>query len=39
VAFIVALNRDGTEVEHHPHNRPIELDVPDKQFASANWTA
>jgi alpha-amylase/alpha-mannosidase (GH57 family) len=39
VAFIVALNRDGSEVEHHPRHRAIELDVPDRHFASLNWTA
>jgi alpha-amylase/alpha-mannosidase (GH57 family) len=39
VAFIVALNRDGAEVEHYPRHRPIELDVPDEHFAALNWTA
>ena len=39
VAFIVALNRGGSEVEHHPRHQPIELKVPDRQFASLNWTA
>jgi alpha-amylase/alpha-mannosidase (GH57 family) len=39
VAFIVALNRGGAEVEHHPRHRPIEFEVPDRDFAAANWTA
>jgi hypothetical protein len=39
VSFIVALNRDGTEIERHPRHRPIELEVPDGQFPSRNWTA
>jgi alpha-amylase/alpha-mannosidase (GH57 family) len=39
VAFFVALNRAGTEVEHYPRHRPFELEVPDAEFASKNWTA
>jgi alpha-amylase/alpha-mannosidase (GH57 family) len=39
VAFIVAVNRRGAEVEHHPRHRPIELQVPDERFPSRNWTA
>ncbi len=39
IAFIVALNRDGAEVEHYPRHRAIELDVPDQHFAALNWTA
>ena len=39
VAFIVALTRDGAEVERYPRHRPIELDVPDEHFAALNWTA
>jgi alpha-amylase/alpha-mannosidase (GH57 family) len=39
VAFIVALLRNGQEIEHHPHHRAIELAVPDAQFAATNWTA
>jgi alpha-amylase/alpha-mannosidase (GH57 family) len=39
IAFIVALNRDGAEVEHYPRHRPIEFDVPDEHFAALNWTA
>ena len=39
VAFIVAINREGTEVEHHPRHRPIEFEVPDAGFPSRNWTA
>ncbi|HEY3158599.1 MAG TPA: hypothetical protein VGJ78_06535, partial [Vicinamibacterales bacterium] len=38
VAFIVALNRSGAEVEHHPRHQPIELQVPDERFPSKNWT-
>ena len=29
VAFLVATNREGVEVEHHPRHRPIELTTPD----------
>ncbi len=39
VGFIVALRRDGSEVEHQPRQQPIEFEVPDAHFASANWTA
>jgi alpha-amylase/alpha-mannosidase (GH57 family) len=39
LSFLVALNRGGTEVEHHPRNHPITLRVPDRQFASSHWTA
>ena len=39
VAFIVTLHRGATEIEHHPRHRPIEFEVPDKDFASLNWTA
>ncbi len=39
VAFIVTLNRGSAEVEHHPLHRPIELEVPDREFSALNWTA
>jgi len=39
VSFIVAVNRNGAEIEHHPRQRPIEFEVPDEQFPSRNWTA
>jgi len=39
VAFIVTLHRGATEIEHHPRHRPIEFEVPDKDFALLNWTA
>jgi hypothetical protein len=39
VAFIVAINLRGAEVEHHPRHRPIELQVTDERFPSRNWTA
>ncbi len=39
VAFFVALNRGGSEVERQPQHRPIELMVPDRNFAAKNWTA
>ena len=39
IAFIVALNRGGAEIEHHPRHRPIELAVPTSEFPAANWTA
>jgi hypothetical protein len=39
VAFMVALNRGATEVEHHPPHRPIEFAVPAAEFPAENWTA
>jgi alpha-amylase/alpha-mannosidase (GH57 family) len=39
VAFIVALNRNGVEIEHHPRHRPIEFEVPGAEFQALNWTA
>jgi len=40
VAFFVALaDANGSEIERHPAHRPIEVDVPDAQFAARNWTA
>jgi alpha-amylase/alpha-mannosidase (GH57 family) len=39
VAFIVSLNRGEVELEHHPRHRPIEFEVPDREFAAVNWTA
>jgi hypothetical protein len=39
VRFIVALSRNGLEIEHYPRQRPIEFEVPDEQFPSRNWTA
>jgi hypothetical protein len=38
VAFIVALQRSGAEVEHHPRHRAIEVQVPGPQFAARTWT-
>jgi hypothetical protein len=38
VSFIVALNRDGAEVEHHPRYQAIEVRVPDEGFPARNWT-
>jgi hypothetical protein len=39
VAFIVALQRGTTDIEHYPRHRAIELEVPDRNFAAVNWTA
>jgi alpha-amylase/alpha-mannosidase (GH57 family) len=39
VAFIVAVNRGGVEIEHHPRHRPIEFVVPGTEFRALNWTA
>jgi hypothetical protein len=39
VAFLVAVNREGAEVEHYPRHGPIEVEVPDKDFPARNWTA
>ena len=38
IAFLVAVNRGGAELEHHPRQGPIELDVPDARFPVRNWT-
>src|SRR5688572_5672569 len=37
VAFFVALNRQGAEVERLPRHGPIELEVPDETFATLSW--
>jgi hypothetical protein len=39
VAFLVAVNREGAEVEHHPRHGPIEVEAPDREFPARNWTA
>jgi hypothetical protein len=39
VAFILALHHGSQEIEHHPHHRAIEFQVPGPRFASVNWTA
>jgi alpha-amylase/alpha-mannosidase (GH57 family) len=39
VGFIVSLKRGGVEIEHHPRHRPIEFQVPDREFPALNWTA
>lgn len=39
VAFLVALNQGGSEIEHYPAHRAIDLTVPDEDFAALNWTA
>ena len=39
VAFLVAVTREGAEVEHHPRHGPIEVEVPDREFPARNWTA
>src|SRR5688572_340341 len=39
VAFLVAVNREGAEVEHHPRHGPIEVKAPDREFPARNWTA
>src|SRR5262249_12977406 len=39
VSFIVALNRNGGEAEHHPRHQAIEFEVPNEAFAARNWTA
>jgi alpha-amylase/alpha-mannosidase (GH57 family) len=38
VAFLVVVMQGGAEVEHHPRHGPIELEVPDRDFAARNWT-
>jgi alpha-amylase/alpha-mannosidase (GH57 family) len=39
VAFFIVLSRDAVELEHFPRHLPIEFEVPDRKFASRNWTA
>jgi alpha-amylase/alpha-mannosidase (GH57 family) len=39
LAFLVAVIRAGQEVEHHPRQGPIELEVPDGTFPARSWTA
>ncbi len=39
VGFLVAVNRGGAEVEHHPRHGPIEVEAPDREFPAKNWTA
>ena len=39
VAFLVGLDRSGTEVEHYPQLHPIAFSVPDAQFVASHWTA
>jgi alpha-amylase/alpha-mannosidase (GH57 family) len=39
VFFVAVYDPNGTEVERHPANRPIDLDVPDAAFEARQWTA
>jgi alpha-amylase/alpha-mannosidase (GH57 family) len=39
IAFFVAVYQGDAEVERHPANRPIEMEVPDERFEARNWTA
>jgi hypothetical protein len=39
VAFLLAVNRDGAEMEQHPRHGPIEIEMPDTGWAAKNWTA
>jgi hypothetical protein len=39
VAFFVVLTREIAELQQHPRQTPIELEVPDRRFPSRNWTA
>ena len=39
VACLVAINREGAEVEQHPRHGPIEFVVPDAGFGARSWTA
>ena len=39
VAFFVTLSEGTVEREQHPRHQPIELEVPDDQFAVRNWRA
>ncbi|MBI4887161.1 MAG: glycoside hydrolase [Acidobacteria bacterium] len=39
LAFVVAVNRAGAEVAHHPRRGPIEIDRPDGSFPERSWTA
>ena len=39
IAFVVILKRGASELEHLPRHRPVELEVPDREFVAVNWTA
>jgi len=39
VAFFVTLSEGTVEREQHPRHQPIELEVPDEQFAVRSWRA
>ena len=39
LSLFVTVARGGAPVEQQPPDRPIELEVPDRAFAAANWTA
>jgi hypothetical protein len=39
MAFVVVVIRGDAEAEHHPGHGPIELEVPDRDFAARHWTA
>jgi hypothetical protein len=37
--FVSAFDINDVELERHPEHRPIELEIPDEQFESRNWSA
>ena len=39
VACLLAVMRQGAEVEQHPRHGPIEFEVPDGSFTARSWTA
>jgi hypothetical protein len=39
VAFVVAADEGGMEIEHYPPQTPIEFELPDHNFHAQSWTA
>jgi hypothetical protein len=39
VFFVAVYDAGGNEIERHPANRPIDVEVPDAAFEARQWTA
>jgi hypothetical protein len=39
VFFVAVYDGAGNELERHPPNRPIDVEVPDAAFGARQWTA
>jgi alpha-amylase/alpha-mannosidase (GH57 family) len=39
VAFLIAVDKAGAEVEQHPAHAPIEFELPGRDFRAQSWTA